>query len=84
MNGRLTVSIFSAGTERTSLIHKAPIGSAKANTVPADTAPRITLTKIERRTTCSTDRRVPQASSSATMRVTAVLMPEEAKVAAST
>ena len=58
--------------------------SAPKNTSAAESRPIRALRTTALRRMRSTDFLVPVASSSVTMRVTAVQMPEEAKVAAST
>ena len=58
--------------------------SAPKKTRAAETRPMTALRKIDFRRMFSTDFFVPQTNSSVTIRVTAVQMPDEAKVEAST
>ncbi len=84
MKGRLKQRIFSAGMARESFSHHWLIGSAPKKISSAEAPPIKTLRRTARRRIWSADFRVPQASSSVTRRVTAVQIPEEAKVLPST
>ena len=84
MEGREKQSTLRAGMARKSLSQYRLMGSAPKKMRRADTTPMRTLRTMALRRTAFTDFLVPVTSSSVTRRVTAVQMPEVAKVLPST